>query len=142
MISYRDIFSITLKRLNAKGLFPYLFIDNESYAYTRLVDEDPFWLEFVPNEDNEFHYVSKLTTEKIREFKEAFSALFDFRNDAPLIINSINNGRNEEFFEGIVDFYKKSFTEPVKMNVNLYDDKFERQLLTYLLIWIVTPISN
>lgn len=123
--SYRDIFSITLKRLNAKGLFPYLFIDNESYAYTRLVDEDPFWLEFVPNEDNEFHYVSKLTTEKIREFKEAFSALFDFRNDAPLIINSINNGRNEEFFEGIVDFYKKSFTEPVKMNVNLYDDKFE-----------------
>lgn len=123
--SYCDISSITLKRLNAKGLFPYLFIDNESYAYTKVVEEDPFWLEFTPNEENEFSYVSKLTAEKIREFKEAFSALFDFRNDAPLIINSINNGRNKELFEGIVEFYKKSFTEPVKMIVNLYDDRFE-----------------
>jgi len=123
--SYRDISLITLKRLNAKGLFPYLFINNESYAFTKVVEEDTFWLEFAPNEENEFSYVSKLTAEKIREFKEAFSALFDFRNDAPLIINSINNGRNKELFEGIVEFYKKSFTESVKMIVNLYDDRFE-----------------
>ncbi len=123
--SYQHLFTVTLKRLNAKGLFPYLFIDNENYAYTQVIDEDPFWLEFVPNEANEFSYVAKLTAEKIREFKEAFSALFDFRNDAPLIINSINNGRNEELFEGIVQFYKSSFTEPVKMIVNLYDDHFE-----------------
>lgn len=123
--SYQHLFTVTLKRLNAKGLFPYLFIDNENYAHTQVIDEDPFWLEFVSNEDNEFSYVSKLTAEKIREFKEAFSALFDFRNDAPLIINSINNGRNDEFFEGIVQFYKSSFAEPVKMVVNLYDDHFE-----------------
>jgi len=123
--SYKDLFSVTLKRLNAKGLFPYLFINNDNYAHTKVVEEDPFWLEFVPNEDNEFSYISKLTAEKIREFKEAFSALFDFRKDAPLILNSINNGRNEELFEGIVEFYKKSFTDPVKMIVNLYDDKYE-----------------
>lgn len=123
--SYQHLFPVTLKRLNAKGLFPYLFINNETYAYTQVIEEDPFWLEFVPNEENEFSYVSKLTAEKIREFKEAFSALFDFRNDAPLIINSINNGRNEEIFEGIVQFYKGSFVEPVKMIINLYDDHFE-----------------
>lgn len=123
--SYQDLFSVTLKRLNAKGLFPYLFVDNDNYAHTKVVEEDPFWLEFVPNEENEFSYVSKLTSEKIREFKEAFSALFDFRNDAPLIINSINNGRNDELFEGIVEFFKKSFSDPVKMIVNLYDDRFE-----------------
>lgn len=123
--SYQHLFAVTLKRLNAKGLFPYLFINNETYAYTQVIEEDPFWLEFVPNEENEFSYISKLTAEKIREFKEAFSPLFDFRNDAPLIINSINNGRNEELFEGIVQFYKGSFAEPVKMIVNLYDDHFE-----------------
>ncbi|CAD6871624.1 DNA phosphorothioation-dependent restriction protein DptH [Methylomonas fluvii] len=123
--SYQHLFAVTLKRLNAKGLFPYLFINNETYAYTQVIEEDPFWLEFVPNEENEYSYVSKLTAEKIREFKEAFSALFDFRNEAPLIINSINNGRNEEIFEGIVQFYKNSFIEPVKMVVNLYDEHFE-----------------
>lgn len=123
--SYRDISTVTIKRLNAKGLFPYLFVNNENYAYTKVVEEDPFWLEFVPNEENELSYVSKLSAEKIREFKEAFSALFDFRKDAPLIINSINNGRNEELFEGIVDFYKKTFSEPIKMIINLYDDRFE-----------------
>lgn len=123
--SYRYLSKVTLKRLNAKGLFPYLFTYNENYAYTQVVDEDPFWLELVPNEDNEFSYVSKLTAEKIGEFKKAFIALFEFRNDAPLIINSINNGLNEELFEGIVQFYKRSFAEPVKMIVNLYDDHFE-----------------
>lgn len=123
--SYQDLFTVTLKRLNAKGLFPYLFINNDNYAHTKVVEEDPFWLEFVPNEENEFSYISKLTAEKIRELKEAFSSLFDFRKDAPLILNSINNGRNEEIFEGIVEFYKKTFAVPVKMIVNLYDDKYE-----------------
>ncbi len=123
--SYQKISDVTLKRLNAKGLFPYLFIDNGTYAYAKVVDEDSIWLEFVPNEDNEFSYVSKLTTEKIREFKESFSALFTFGNESTLIINSINNGKNNEVFEGIVNFYKKSFNQPLKIVVNLYDDKYE-----------------
>jgi DNA phosphorothioation-dependent restriction protein DptH len=123
--SYQELFDVTLKRLNPKGLFPYLFIDNDTYAYTKVIEEDPLWLEFVANEDNEFSYISKLTTEKIKEFKESFSALFDFRNDSPLIINSINNGHNKELFIGLVNFYKTSFNEPTKITVNLYDAKFE-----------------
>ncbi|MEA2027469.1 MAG: hypothetical protein U9N49_00640, partial [Campylobacterota bacterium] len=76
--SYRNIFAVTLKRFNAKGLFPYLFIDSDTYAYTKVVEEDQFWLEFVPSIENELSYISKLTTEKIEEFKEAFSTLFEF----------------------------------------------------------------
>ncbi|MCF6243868.1 MAG: DNA phosphorothioation-dependent restriction protein DptH [Sulfurovum sp.] len=123
--SYQHIFDVTLKRLNVKGLLPYFFIDNDTYAYSKVVDEDPLWIEFVPNEENEFSYISKLTTEKINEFKESFSALFTFGNKSSLIINSVNNGMNQEVFEGIVNFYKKSFNEPTKIIINLYDDKFE-----------------
>jgi len=123
--SYRNIFPITLKRFNAKGLFPYLFIDSDTYAYTKVVEEDQFWLEFVPSIDNELNYISKLTTEKIGEFKEAFSTLFEFRQDAPLIINSINNAQNEELFIGLVNYYKKNSDDPLKIVVNLYDEAFD-----------------
>lgn len=122
---YEDISDITLSRLNPKGLFPYLFIDKENYAFTKVVKENSLWLEFVPNEKNEFSYIKKLTFEKIDEFTSSFKQLFEFRNDAPLIINSINNNTNKELFEGIVEFYKKSkLPYPIKIIVNLYDDKY------------------
>ncbi|MDH4943957.1 DNA phosphorothioation-dependent restriction protein DptH [Sulfurimonas sp. C5] len=122
---YKDISEVTLSRLNPKGLFPYLFIDKENYAFTKVVKENSLWLEFVPNEKNEFSYVKKLTYEKIDEFTSSFKQLFEFRNDAPLIINSINNNTNKELFEGIVQFYKKStLSYPIKIIVNLYDDEY------------------
>lgn len=123
--TYKDLSEITLSRLNPKGLFPYLFIDNDNYAFTKSVKENSIWLEFVPNEDNEFSYVKKLTFEKINEFTSSFKKLFEFRHDAPLIINSINNGSNKELFEGIIDFYQKStLPNPIKMIVNLYDEHY------------------
>ena len=122
---YKDISEVTLSRLNPKGLFPYLFINKDNYAFTKVVKDNSLWLEFVPNEKNEFSYVKKLTYEKIDEFTSSFKQLFEFRNDAPLIINSINNNTNKELFEGIVQFYKKS-TLPysIKIIVNLYDDEY------------------
>lgn len=123
--SFKDIAEVTLDRLNPKGLFPYLYKGSDKYAYTRVLSHDALWLEFVPNEDNQFSYVSKLTTEKIIEFTKAFGTLFEFRHDAPLIINSINNGTNKEIFKGLVEYYKKSYkNKPKKIIVNLYDQEF------------------
>jgi len=124
--SYKDLANITLERLNPKGLFPYLYKGNDQYAYTKVVKHDALWLEFIPNEENEFSYVSKLTTEKILEFIKAFEQLFEFRHDAPLIINSINNSSNTEVFRGLIDYYKKTFeNNPKKIIVNLYDQHFQ-----------------
>lgn len=124
-VTFEEISEITLTRLNPKGLFPYLYKDSDSYAYTRNVSDDPLWLEFVPFEDSEFSYVSKLTSEKIIEFTKTFEKLFEFRNDAPLIINSINNSTNIELFKGLVDYYKKTYDKnPKKIVVNLFDDHF------------------
>ncbi|WP_206199086.1 DNA phosphorothioation-dependent restriction protein DptH [Thiomicrorhabdus indica] len=123
--SFKDLYSISLKRLNAKGLFPYLFIDHQNYSYTQAVEENQLWLEFIPNEESELSYISKLTAEKMFEFKAAFSSLFSIHPDRPLIINSINNGSNEELFEGIISFFKKTIETPTPLIVNLYDDQLQ-----------------
>lgn len=124
--SFTKLSEVTLERLNPKGLFPYLYQGTEQYSYTSLVSEDPLWLEFVSNEENEFGYVAKLVTEKIIEFSKAFEKLFEFRHDAPLIINSINNSSNKELFKGLVDYYRKTFdSNPKQIIVNLYDQDFQ-----------------
>lgn len=124
--SFPKLSEVTLKRLNPKGLFPYLYKGTDQYSYTSLVSDDPLWLEFVSNEESEFSYVSKLVTEKIIEFSKAFEKLFEFRHDAPLVINSINNASNKEVFKGLVEYYKKSFDKnPRHIIVNLYDQSFQ-----------------
>lgn len=123
--SYTSLSDVTLKRLNPKGLFPYLFIDNDTFAFTQVSRHNSLWLEFVPNEESEFSYIRKLTREKIEEFIDSFENLFTFRREAPLIINSINNHTNRELFDGIVDYYTKHFSNnPVKMVVNLFDETY------------------
>lgn len=125
--SYKDLSKVTLNRLNAKGLFPYLYIDSQNYSFTNVIKDNALWLEFIPNEENEFSYIKKLSFEKIDEFTSSFKDLFEFAKDAPLIVNSINNSENHELFEGIVKFYSKSIKEsktPIKIVVNLYDEKY------------------
>ena len=123
--TYKDLSNVTLNRLNAKGLFPYLYVNKEEYAFTKVISDDVLWLEFVLNEDNEFSYVKKLTHEKIVEFIDSFRQLFEFRKDAPLIINSINNSTNKELFEGMLEYYKNNFSKtPIKMVINLYDEEY------------------
>lgn len=121
--SYMNLSKVTLDRLNPKGLFPYLFINSDQYAFTNVVKDNSIWLKFVPNEENEFSYIKKLSYEKINEFTGSFKKLFEFRKDAPLIINSINNGENHELFEGIIKYYKDNLSKtPIKMIINLYDE--------------------
>lgn len=125
--SYRDLSKVTQNRLNPKGLFPYLYVNSQNYSFTNVVKDNALWLEFIPNEENEFSYIKKLSFEKIDEFTSSFKDLFEFAKDAPLIVNSINNSENHELFEGIVKFYSKSIKEskaPIKIVVNLYDEKY------------------
>lgn len=123
--SYANISKVTLERLNPKGLFPYLFIDNDSYAFSKIVKDNSLWLEFIPNEENEFSYIEKLTYGKIKEFTESFEVLFENKPDAPLIINSINNNENYELFDGIIKYYKENIKTPIKIIVNIYNEDYQ-----------------
>ncbi|WP_373035577.1 DNA phosphorothioation-dependent restriction protein DptH [Sulfurimonas sp.] len=121
--SFQDISNVTLSRLNIKGLFPYLFVNKDQYAFSQVSKHDALWLEFVPKEDSEFSFVKDLSLDKIEEFIDSFQELFT--TNAPLIINSVNNHTNKELFEGIVAYYKKNFaSKPKKMVINLYDASF------------------
>jgi DNA phosphorothioation-dependent restriction protein DptH len=122
--SYKEIATPTLKRLNPKGLFPYLFISEHKYNHTQVMEDNPFWLIFESTQESDLDYVSKLVNEKINEFKKSFKSLFQYRSEAPLIINSINNGKNRELFNGIVKYYNSSYETPLNIVVNLYDDNF------------------
>lgn len=123
--SYTEISKVTLERLNPKGLFPYLFINNDSYAFSKTAKYNSLWLEFIPNEENEFSYIEKLTYGKINEFIKSFKVLFENKPDAPLIINSINNNENNELFDGIIKYYKDNLKAPIKIIVNLYNEDYQ-----------------
>ncbi|MCC9654586.1 DNA phosphorothioation-dependent restriction protein DptH [Rhodopirellula halodulae] len=121
--SFKSVPSVTRKRLNARGLLPYIYSAEHEYCYTQAVDENAFWLEIVPQEESSYDYVERLTKEKIEEFVQTFDELFKDGTDAPLLINSINNADNREVFLGILDYFRDAGKESEKIHINLYDDE-------------------
>ena len=137
--SFRDVPLVTKRRLNARGLIPYIYSDDHEYCYTQAVDENSSWLEVVPQEQSSYDYVTRLTKEKIEEFVKAFDELFKDGADAPLLINSVNNGENQEIFKGVLEYFRDNGRESERIHVNLYDDtitetEFDRfaELGTYI----------
>lgn len=121
--SFRDVPSVTRRRLNARGLLPYVYSANHEYYYTQAVEENGYWLEIVPQEESSYEYVTRLTKEKIEEFVKTFDELFKNGTDAPLLVNSVNNGENREVFRGILEYFRDNGKESEKIHVNLYDDE-------------------
>lgn len=120
--SFRNLPSVTRKRLNPKGLIPYIFSEEHGFGYTQVVEENPFWLEVVPQQDTNYSFVANLVHEKVKEFITTFYELFCHVDDAPLIINSINNGDNRDIFFGLLLYFQEHLDDSRHINVNLYDD--------------------
>ena len=120
--SFREVPSVTRKRFNARGLIPYIYSADHEYCYTQAVEENSFWLEIVPQEASSYEYVTRLAKEKIEEFVKTFDELFKDGTDAPLLINSVNNGENREIFKGILEYFRDTGKESERIHVNLYDD--------------------
>lgn len=121
--SFKTLPKVTLDRLNARGLLPFIYDPIHGFSFSQLEKENSFWLELVPQQDTSFSYVRKLVKDKVGEFKNAFSALFNAGPKATLIINSVNNKSNHEIFMGLVDFVKANKDKVCQIHVNLYDDK-------------------
>jgi len=121
--SFKTLPKVTLDRLNARGLLPFIYDPIHGFAFSQLEKENSFWLELVPQQDTSFSYVRKLVKDKVGEFKNAFSALFTAGPNATLIVNSVNNKSNHEIFMGLVDFFKTNKDKVCQVHINLYDDK-------------------
>ncbi|MCP1318067.1 DNA phosphorothioation-dependent restriction protein DptH [Halomonas sp. 707B3] len=121
--SFRVLPEVTKGRLNARGLLPHLFDRDSRYSYTQAVPENPLWLEVVPHQDTSFDFVVNLVKHKIEEFTSTFEQLFRQVDDAPLLINSVNNAENSELFRGLVSYYQANLLGGRHIHVNLYDEK-------------------
>ena len=121
--SFRELPEVTKGRLNARGLLPHLFDRDNRYSYTQALPENPLWLEIVPHQDTSFDFVINLVKHKIEEFTSTFEQLFRQVDDAPLLINSVNNAENSELFRGLVSYYQANLLGGRHIHVNLYDEK-------------------
>ncbi len=121
--SFRRLPEVTRRRLTPRGLIPYLYDHQHGFGYTQVVAENPFWLEIVPQQETSFDFVSPLVRHKIEEFTSTFAQLFQQVDDAPLLINSVNNRSNRELFLGILGYYQDYLEKCLHIHVNLYDDE-------------------
>ena len=124
--SFKTLPKVTLERLNARGLIPFIYHPKHEFAFSKIEKENCMWLSLVPHQETSYSYVSKLVKDKISEFKDAFCALFTAGSKATLIINSVNNHKNSELFMGLVDYVKTQKDKVCHIHVNLYDDKETR----------------
>lgn len=126
--SFFKLPKVTLNRLNAQGLLPYIYDSNHEFSYVKAVEHNCFWLHCVPYQDTNYSYVTKLVHDKITEFSSAFSSLFNTKELAArptLTINSINNYDNHELFMGITEYVIRQRNKCFDIHVNLYDDHLQ-----------------
>lgn len=122
--SFSQIPATTIDKFNPGGLLPVLFDENASFVRTQALSHNKLWLEIAPQLESEDSYVSSLVCEKIQDFVICFEMLFQQSEDAPLIINSINNQNNTQVFKGILNYYKKAKGKLKKIRVNVYDEEY------------------
>ena len=121
--SFRQLPEVTKARLSPRGLIPHLYDPVFGYSYTQTVDENALWLEVVPHQNSSFDFVSTLVRHKIEEFTSTFPQLYQQVEDAPILINSVNNGNNKELFKGLLSYYQAHLEKGLHVHVNLYDDE-------------------
>jgi len=110
------LYDAMLKKLSPLNLVPYLYWTNPGSSDRNLFASKenihvPEWqyyssdLQFKQFSGREF--IRDLVSEKIHEFVQNFSFLFDFDKRAPLRINVFNMGECLHVLQGIFDYYKQ-----------------------------------
>ena len=118
--SFKELPSITINRLSAQGLLPFIYDPTYDFSYNHAEKENIFWSKLIPQKDSSYDYVRSLVSDKVDKFTAAFKHLFIAGSKTTLIINSVNNLHNEELFLGIVDYVKRKKGKITRIHVNLY----------------------
>lgn len=126
-----------LRKFQSLYLLPYININphtgDRSIYIPKEQNHSPEWKIYVeeslPRYKGSKDYVSKLVAEKIEEFIEHFSYLFDFGTQSPIHINLLNTGDSLEILEGIFRYYVKVLRKTKTKNItpiqiNVYSPKY------------------
>ncbi|WP_281884744.1 DNA phosphorothioation-dependent restriction protein DptH [Paenibacillus sp. YYML68] len=121
-----------LRTLRPTYLLPYVSFNNSLYKAIELTDSFE-WTAYIdqslPRFESSKPFVHKLVQEKIEEFTEHFSYLFDLDCRAPLKINAINMGDCLEILQGLIEYYKRQLKKDIEksellpIELHIYADK-------------------
>ncbi|ELY4510699.1 DNA phosphorothioation-dependent restriction protein DptH [Cronobacter dublinensis] len=121
--SFASLPPITLDRLVVSGLMPFVYHSEHEYAQLQPVAENRFWIDVIPQRQMSHDYVKRLVKDKLNEFTDAYSRLFQNTGNNALIINAINQGNAKELFLGLVEYFKQEKESAISVHVNCYDER-------------------
>jgi DNA phosphorothioation-dependent restriction protein DptH len=121
--SFASLPEITLDRLVVSGLMPFVYHSEHEYAQLQPMSENRFWIDIVPQRQMSHEYVKRLVKDKLNEFTDAYSRLFQSAGNNALVINAINMGDARELFLGLVDYFKQEKDNAISIHVNCYDER-------------------
>ncbi|EOC1455987.1 DNA phosphorothioation-dependent restriction protein DptH [Cronobacter sakazakii] len=121
--SFASLPPITLDRLVVSGLMPFVYHSEHEYAQLQPVAENRFWIDVIPQRQMSHDYVKRLVKDKLNEFTDAYSRLFQSTENNSLIINAINQGNARELFLGLVEYFKQEKENAISVHVNCYDER-------------------
>lgn len=121
--SYKTLPNVTLSRLSAHGLLPFIYDQEVGFSYNHALKENIFWSRVIPQQESSYDYVRKLVDDKVNKFVSAFNHLFVAEEKTTLYINSVNNQQNKEVFLGLIDFIVRKREKVTNIHVRLYDEK-------------------
>ncbi|BEN23756.1 TPA: DNA phosphorothioation-dependent restriction protein DptH [Serratia marcescens] len=121
--SFASLPEITLDRLVVSGLMPFVYHSEHEYAQLQPMAENRFWIDIVPQRQMSHEYVKRLVKDKLNEFTDAYSRLFQSAGNNALVINAINIGDARELFLGLVDYFKQEKDNAISIHVNCYDER-------------------
>ncbi|MEM5016870.1 DNA phosphorothioation-dependent restriction protein DptH [Metabacillus indicus] len=127
-----EIENSILNRLNPDALIPYLYNEEQILYKPDHQQSAMEWLIFKPvnkvSVSDANHYLAKVVSDRISQFKEHFAYLFIQKSQAPLQINVINITNDKEVIRGILQWMlkeiEKSGIENLKpVEVTLYKEE-------------------
>jgi len=135
LIAGQELQDELLKTLRGTFLIPHVRIGNDklykvteqtdAYEWNTYVDYD------LPRYEGSRSFVNKLVYEKIEEFIEHFTYLFDTDERSPIKINVVNMGDCREIAQGVLEFYKRQLKKKIEkdklipINISIYSETTE-----------------
>lgn len=122
-----------VEKLTALYLLPFIRDTDRNLYHAIEQKHSPEWRYYVPISNKRYqgarNFVQTLVCNKIIQYKEHFTFLFDDINNNLMCINLVNMGDCKEIFNGILRFYNKCLNdekdpdELLDFNINVYADQ-------------------
>lgn len=122
-----------VEKLTALYLIPY--IKDPARILYQAIDQkhSPEWRFYAPASNKRYqggrNFVAKLVCDKINQYKDHFSFMFDDIGNNKLCINLVNMGDCKEVFQGLLRYYSQKaqegidYSKMLSFNVNIYMNK-------------------